>query len=498
MRFTKPTMRFFIVSALLLQLSLVHCGGAGGGKIPITTSSDEALEHFLRGRDLLEGAQTPQAHRHFQRAVKADAEFALGYLYLSFANPSAKGFFENLRLARSYSAGVSEGERLIIEGIEAGANGDMAKEVELFQRLVSLYPNDERAHMFLANQYFGQQDYKLAVAEYEAVVDIAPEFAPPYNMLGYCYRSLNDYAAASRSFEEYIRLIPDDPNPYDSHAELLMRMGKFEDAITRYRKALELDPAFGASWVGIASNLVFLGRHDEAREVLAEFYENAVDIGQHRAALFVTAVTYVDEGDMDAALRELRRQYALADSIEDAAAMSRALANIAFVQLEAHRPADAEKSLNQALELVEKSDLFEKVKRNSRLDHILGEALILLEKGEPARAGARAEEYLSKVEPLGNPFRIRNAHLVLGRIALRSGEYDRAIAELKQANQQQAWTLYHLGLANEAKGELDVALRLYRDAAQSYQLHSLTYAAVRQKAEQKMTEMKQRLFQGSS
>ena len=49
---------------------------------------------------------------------------------------------------------------------------------------------------------------------------------------------------AEAAFKKYIELIPNDPNPYDSYAELLLKMGKFDDSIAQYRKALAIDPNF--------------------------------------------------------------------------------------------------------------------------------------------------------------------------------------------------------------------------------------------------------------
>ena len=50
-------------------------------------------------------------------------------------------------------------------------------------------------------------------------------------MLGYAYRQEGDYANAEQAFKKYIELIPNDPNPYDSYAELLLKMGKFDESI---------------------------------------------------------------------------------------------------------------------------------------------------------------------------------------------------------------------------------------------------------------------------
>src|SRR4029079_11541120 len=122
------------------------------------------------------------------------------------------------------------------------------------KKLVVAYPRDERAHMLLGAAYFGVQDWNHAIAEYEKSVSINPKFSPPYNQMGYAYRFLEKYPQAEKAFKMYIELIPGDPNPYDSYAELLMRIGRFDESITQYGKALEVDPHFINSHWGIAAN----------------------------------------------------------------------------------------------------------------------------------------------------------------------------------------------------------------------------------------------------
>ena len=68
------------------------------------------------------------------------------------------------------------------------------------------------------------------------------------------------------AFKKYIELIPDDPNPYDSYAELLMKIGRYDESIENYKKALSINPQFVFSFVGIATNLNLKGEYSAARE----------------------------------------------------------------------------------------------------------------------------------------------------------------------------------------------------------------------------------------
>ncbi len=105
---------------------------------------------------------------------------------------------------------------------------------------------------------------------------------------------------------KYIEMIPENPNPYDSYADLLAKIGKYGPSIETFRKALAIDPNFGASHTGIATNLNLLGKHKEAREQLDKLYEIARDDEQRRRAIYARAVSFVDEGNPADGLKELQ------------------------------------------------------------------------------------------------------------------------------------------------------------------------------------------------
>jgi tetratricopeptide (TPR) repeat protein len=474
-------------------LSVIQCGSSDKDHMPVTASSREAEAEFRAGRELINNVRLHDARRHFQKAAKADPEFALAYLYLAYSGPSARGFFDNLQLAKTHSAHISQGEQLLIESALAYADGNPGRQRELLGKLVEMYPKDECVLLFHASAYFEQQMYDSAANMCERIVQLAPSYASPYNILGYSYRALGNLDAAARAFQEYIRLIPEDPNPYDSYAELLTRMGHFEEAIEQYRLALRQDPTFGASHVGISANLIFLGRYDEARGELTLLRDSAVNTANKRAAIIGMVVSYLDEGRLSEGLSQLEALYELDASIPDPPAMSVDLRSIAFVLARLGRFEEAETRLLRAQDVIESSDVFDRVKSDSRTDQIMWQAVLRLEQGELSEAQKLADQYLAEISSAANPNRLRIAYLVSGRVALSQGDYDRAATELEQADQQRAWTLFHLAEAYEGKGDLARAGDLYEQAAKSYELNSMLYAFIRRQAADKADELKQRL-----
>lgn len=485
-------MSSLLVGAFLLSLN--NCATTEKekveiGKIPITTTSELALKSFMQGRELSEKLRGQESLIYFEKAIAEDHDFAMAYLYLAQFSPSAKAFFENLDQAVALADKVSEGERLWILGVQAGANGLPMKQREYYTKLVEAFPQDERAHNLLGINYFVQQEWEKAIEECTKAIEIAPEFSLPYNQLGYAHRFLANYTEAENAFKKYIELIPDDPNPYDSYAELLMKMGKFEESIDYYKKALAQNPNFVASHIGIATNLNFLGKHEQAREQLGKLYSIARNDGERRAAHFAKTVSYVDEGDMEKALEELQDQFTLAERINDEAAMAGDLVAMGNILLEKGEPDEAMAKYEKSLKIMTDSNLSQEIKDNAKRGFLYNAARVMMYKEQFSTAKTNADEFLKEVKAINNPNQVRLAHELAGMIALAEEDYEKAIEELYQANLQNPYNLYRISLAYEGKGEKDKAREYCEKAAEFNALNSLNYAYIRAKAHEMLSSM---------
>ncbi len=476
----------FVVLLSLCCIVLASCSTNQGNKIPITTVSESARKNFLQGRDLAEKLQGQESLKYFEAAIAQDQDFASAYLNFSFNQPTAKGFFEQLEKAVALADKASEGERLQILGFEAGVNGDPAKQKEYYQKLVADFPEDERAHNLLGGYYFGQQEFELAIEEYKKATAFAPEFSPPYNLLGYSYRSLENYPEAENAFKKYIELIPNDPNPYDSYAELLLKIGRFDESIAQYQKALTYNPNFVASHIGIATDYCLKDQHEQARAQLQTLYDIARDDGERRGALFARTVTYVDEGNMAMALQELDKQFVLGEKIGDAPAMSGDLGTMGAILQESGKYDEALAKYELSVQYIEASTLSPEVKENARRLHINNAARIALLKKDLATAKTKSDEFRAQAEAAKNTFQLWLAHELAGMIALEEKAFDQAIEHFQQANQQNPYTFYRLALAYEGKGEMEKAKEACAKAAGFNALNNLNYAFMRKRAEQKL------------
>ena len=452
------------------------------GKIPVTTSSEEARKEFLQGRDLSEKLLIQDSIQHFDKAISLDPGFALAELNRAQVSPTGKEFFDHLKKAVSLADKASNGEKLLILGNEAGANGNAAKQKEYLDQLVAAYPNDERAHFNLGGYYFGQQDMTQAIEHYKKATELAPTYSTAFNILGYAYRQNADYANSEQAFKKYIDLIPNDPNPYDSYAELLLKMGRFDESIAQYRKALAIDSNFINSHQGIAAALMYQGKPDEAAAELQKITDKARSDAERRTALFALTVVDVDSGKMDKALEEVDKQYTLGEKTNDIPAMTGDLQLKGNILLEMGKPDEAKALFERGLKMTEDSTLSQEIKDNAKLFHHYNLTRVALAKKDLTTAKTEAESFRKGTESLKNPFQTKQAHELLGMIALEAKDYDNAVAELQQANQQNPYDLYRLCQAYQGKGDMGKAKESCTKAAAFNSLPQLNLAFIRTKA----------------
>ncbi len=426
-------------------------------KVPITTTSEEARAAYLHGRDLFEALRFTDAHQHFVSATELDPNFALAWMAAANTSPTTHEFFAALRHATESAAGASDGEQMMIGALDAGVNADPETQRSLLQSLVAAYPGDERAHNALGIFLLGQQDYEAAAAEYRKAIAINPEFPQPYNQLGYALRNMGDFDAAEKAFKRYVELIPDQPNPYDSYAELLMKMGRYEESILSYEKALAVEPTFIASYIGIAHDLLFMNRPEDARDALSRIEGVARTSGEVRQMHTWRAATYLHQDDFGGALAEAQKRFDIAAATDDRPAMSGDLNLIGRILLRAARPEEAAAKYDEAVAMMEISDTTDDVKEAVRRNHLFDAARVALRQGELAAATDLAAAYDEAVAMHNVRGEIQQSHQLQGMLALAGGDPKAALFDLANANQQNPEVLMLNAVAFSAAGDDEAA-----------------------------------------
>lgn len=463
-------------------LSTAVSAESNSGTIPITSRSVEAVVLFVRGRTLNENLQPHEAYALFHQAVALDPTFAMGEYGLASTAPTAKQVRQHLDSALALSPNASQGEQLLIHAMRSRLDADPVAVTHDAESLVRHYPRDERAHWVLGNAYGAQQSYIAAIAQYQQAISISPQYSLAYNSLGYAYRSAGNDVAAEHAFLQYIALVPNDPNPYDSYAELLMKLGRFDESITQYRNALSIDPHFSGSFVGIAANHMFAGRYGAAIAEADRYFTVARDDHERRAALLTLALVNVDNGATDAALRAMDRGYDVARDIGDTLSMSIDVTAIADVLLAAGRIDSARTRYQQARALVAASSLSAKRKQDEEILAHYRIARVSLANHDTATARAEAAQFSVGAATLRNGDRNRQAHELNGLVALEAHQFEESLVDFSLADQQNPEVLYGMAGAYAGLGNRERAAALMTSALQMYTLPTLPHVFVRSKA----------------
>ena len=304
--------------------------------------------------------------------------------------------------------------------------------------------------------HFGRQDYAAAVAEYKKATAINPQFSQPYNQMGYAYRFMGKNAEAEQAFKKYIELIPGDPNPYDSYAELLMKLGRFDESIKSYEKALSVDPNFVASYIGIGNNRVFLGQPRRgARKLRAAGRGRAQRRRAAAGALLDRAVVRARGGHGQGAGRAREDGGHRPRRARTSPRMSGTYNQMGNILLEAGRVDDAAARFKEQVAAMEKAEVAAQVKDATRRQHLFDEARVALARkdlaarqGQGGRVrdggGGQEDPVRGPAEPrAGGPHRPRREATTRSRSPSSA-----------QANQQDPRVVYLLATALDRQGRL--------------------------------------------
>jgi tetratricopeptide (TPR) repeat protein len=211
-----------------------------------------------------------------------------------------------------------------------------------------------------------------------------------------------------------------------SQAEQAYEAGEFEKAVELYTKICGMDPKNTEAISGKGGALVKLGRIDEGLEVLRD----GIEMNPRAASLYyIIGFALRGKGDDQAAVDAFEQYLRLVPDAEDAGRIRAWMDEV--------RPAA----------------------EMSQEERHYNAALTAFQEGDMEKAQVECEEALFIDESHGP------ANLLLGRIAIRNGDYIRAVAALRKAGESRPndpEVFFYLGQAFEKRG-------LNEEARQSYE-----------------------------
>ena len=285
------------------------------GAIPVSTHSREARKFVELALDKYEGVMVADAVVLAKHATEKDPDFALGYAVLSFASRKAIPNSAALARAKALLPHATPDERLLVRWMTSVQERDLLPAIASMNDLLKRYPNDKHVLYLTSTWLYSQQDYERSQKMMEALLIQDPNFSPVLNMLGYAYMEVGhpDPSKAVATLKRYAELEPSSPNPEDSMGEVLRYIGDDDASLEHYGAALQIEPTFFSSQLGLGDTLTLKGAYEGARLE----YDKAMRVASNQRdflhASHQKALIYFWEGRPDEgknALAEIARKAA--------------------------------------------------------------------------------------------------------------------------------------------------------------------------------------------
>lgn len=278
-----------------------------------TTTSWEALQHFLRGREITRGSSIDNlkmAEAEYEKAVALDPGFALAWAGLAHtlrtleaidsANPSAVRRDRALLAAKraiSLAPGLPDG--YVARGrIRRGFQFDWSGAHADFQRAYELAPGDARAVAYAGSDWLALGSTSEAMPLNEKAVSLDPLWPQGWNLLGLARLHAGNTEGAREAFSRAMALAPRFEEP---------RLGSCEAFLVERKpgQALTVGEGTEGTWVRqtcLAMAHHDLGHPDETRAALATL---VTTLGTSEA--YSIAQVHAWRGETDLAFEWLER-----------------------------------------------------------------------------------------------------------------------------------------------------------------------------------------------
>ncbi|MGD9900586.1 MAG: tetratricopeptide repeat protein [Calditrichaceae bacterium] len=475
------TISFVVILLIMIPLNLF----SNPNEMTVTTSSKEALKLFMSGRDKIENIENNAAVELLDKAIEKDPDFALAYVYRSLAGGGFNASWPHLQKAINLVDKVTPGEKAFILYNKAASENDGRNQLKYLNQLLDMYPKDKRIQSLAGIYYYTVGDYERSIKYLNESIKIDKNYAPAYNMIGYAHSALNQLPEADSAFKIYINLIPENPNPYDSYAEFLMKTGRYDESIENYLKAFNKDKRFTTALLGVGHNYVFKGDFNKAREFYNMRMDKAITPNDKTSSMFWIATSYIHEGKLNDALIAVEKERAMAEKEKMVTTVIGTYNTEGFILIESGKFDEGMKKFDMAVQMTNKSELPETVKKTYLLSSSMNRCYALTAMNNVDGAKDVLSECQQVIEAREDPNEIKFLYSLLAMIDLKKGNFDDAIKNFAKSDMQDPYNWFYLATVYEKKGEKEKADNLYAKVA-GLNENSLGFALVRDRAKEKM------------
>lgn len=454
--------------------------------IPITTSSEDARQAFLDGRDQWEIGKRDEARALFDRAIAADPSFAYAYVMRARTATSPSDWKKHAELAIENREHASPAEQKLVDQLAAFMNDDEEKAFALMEALAGDLPESARAQVMYAFALEDMDKTADARTVLEKATTLDERWGMPHRALAnsYIFREPRDLEKAREHALRYVELRPDAADSHITLGDVYRAQGDLEAARTAYGKAAEVDASSDVAFSKKGHAESFLGNFEEARAdfAAAANVSKTWKVGAKNFGVY----TWIYAGDMGAALDANQAVLDEIDGMSDDPAQRRqmrigCLEDRALIASASGDFATAEEAFAQLAELqrmVMEEMANESYTKQQEAWLALLEGRIALRKGDMAAATAAADRADQRTDGLNSPQAKDGVFFLRGLIALEQEDAAAALGHFANGDDESIEVTFYSAMAHEALGEKDKAMALYQEVA-DWNFNGLNYALIR-------------------
>ena len=236
-----------IIQALQVKLAAgqqAHLIGRGTENLNAYLKTLQASEQFLR----MNKPGSTMAKQLAQEAIALDPKYARPYAIMAYSHM--------LDLWFRFSESPEESMKLAVDAA---------------QKALVLDDADSVTHSCFSALYIMQRQHDKAIASAERALELSPSGERALSTFGMALLYACRFSEAAQYFEQAIRIDPfPPPSLFRSLGGAYRGIGRYEDAIVQYKRALKLESDDLFAHLGLAHTYVKLGREKEAQAEATE------------------------------------------------------------------------------------------------------------------------------------------------------------------------------------------------------------------------------------
>ena len=407
-----------------------HVKKGGSTALPITTSSPKARELYEKGMADYENLYLERCNDDWRAAVKEDPNLAVAWAWIAFNSGNPEEVSVARAKAKALAPKLAPGEQLMITWIVKVQEGDFIGGISAMNDMLEMYPKDKQLLYLAGNWLMAENGDDQAQRLFEKALAIDKRYPAALNDLAYVDARNQRFAKALAAMERYVVLLPREPNPQDSYGELLRMAGDYEGSLRHYHLALQIDPDFVTSQLGLGDTYALMGNEEQARTEYDKSIRYAHNEADRLTYSMQKAMTWVRDGKYSEADKEFQQIAETAHAKDQDLQEAQALRHIAEYQANDNVALQHLRSAEDALghrKSISASD------RDEELSRILRNRVV-----RAARAGDQplADKSLLQLEALATGSRNRviqsSYHGAAGTLLMGQKKFVEALAHLEE------------------------------------------------------------------